>query len=180
MFSFLGCIFAGMTGIRLVFQVYLASYRKEICLRSEVKFFVLDFAGNGYPFMEAEARDLRLEDVQQLLGLYKQVVTKYRKLSEALRQLSIDENQLLNNHQRQDMKEKIEQQLEQGKNGTNYILLLPLFYLVDYVWCLVSVVFCSWQQWRHKVNGIQLGTLPIYECCRMVTELCMSVRKLLI
>ncbi|XP_018682424.2 vacuolar protein sorting-associated protein 9A isoform X2 [Musa acuminata AAA Group] len=73
--------------------------------------------GNGYPFMEAEARDLRLEDVQQLLGLYKQVVTKYRKLSEALRQLSIDENQLLNNHQRQDMKEKIEQQLEQAGNS---------------------------------------------------------------
>ncbi|CAD5178624.1 unnamed protein product [Musa acuminata subsp. malaccensis] len=73
--------------------------------------------GNGYPFMEAEARDLRLEDVQQLLGLYKQVVTKYRKLSEALRQLSIDENQLLDNHQRQDMKEKIEQQLEQAGNS---------------------------------------------------------------
>ncbi|THU50305.1 hypothetical protein C4D60_Mb06t18810 [Musa balbisiana] len=73
--------------------------------------------GNRYPFMEAEARDLRLEDVQQLLGLYKQVVTKYRKLSEALRQLSIDENQLLNNHQRQDMKEKIEQQLEQAGNS---------------------------------------------------------------
>ncbi|URE09308.1 VPS9 [Musa troglodytarum] len=75
------------------------------------------FSGNRYPFMEAEARDLRLEDVQQLLGLYKQVVTKYQMLSAALRQLSIDENQLLNNQQRQDMKEKMKQQLEQAGNS---------------------------------------------------------------
>ncbi|RWW34260.1 hypothetical protein GW17_00000980 [Ensete ventricosum] len=96
--------------------------------------------GNRYPFMEAEARDLRLEDVQQLLGLYRQVVTKYRMLSEALRQLSVDENQLLhvlNNHQCQDVKEKIKQQLEQGKNGSKHICFFLSFFLflVDYVWC---------------------------------------------
>ncbi|RWW43759.1 hypothetical protein BHE74_00050548 [Ensete ventricosum] len=128
-------------------------------------------ARNRYPFMEAEARDLRLEDVQQLLGLYRQVVTKYRMLSEALRQLSVDENQLLhvlNNHQCQDVKEKIKQQLEQGKNGSKHICFFLSFFLsFPGRLRMVSVVYCSWKQWRHKVNGIRLGTLRIYEFCRM-------------
>ncbi|XP_072999036.1 vacuolar protein sorting-associated protein 9A-like isoform X2 [Typha latifolia] len=51
--------------------------------------------GSRYPYMEENVRDLTPEDVEKLLGLYKQIVTRYTLLSEALRRLSIDEDQLL-------------------------------------------------------------------------------------
>ncbi|XP_072964177.1 vacuolar protein sorting-associated protein 9A-like [Typha angustifolia] len=51
--------------------------------------------GSRYPYMEENVRNLTPEDVKKLLGLYKQIVTRYTLLSEALRRLSIDEDQLL-------------------------------------------------------------------------------------
>ena len=45
--------------------------------------------------MDKKAEDLTGSDVQQLLGLYKQVVTRYSMLSKALGQLNITEDQLL-------------------------------------------------------------------------------------
>ena len=45
--------------------------------------------------MDKRAEDLTGADVQQLLGLYKQAVTKYSMLSKALGQLNITEDQLL-------------------------------------------------------------------------------------
>nr|CAD1818155.1 unnamed protein product [Ananas comosus var. bracteatus] len=50
---------------------------------------------NKYPFMERDAEDLTREDVKMLLGLYKQLVTKYTRLSEALRRHSLDEDLLI-------------------------------------------------------------------------------------
>lgn len=52
-------------------------------------------AGNNYPFMDKEAEDLTPPDVQNLLGLYKQVVTRFTMLSKALSQLNLTEDQLL-------------------------------------------------------------------------------------
>lgn len=45
--------------------------------------------------MERDAEDLTREDVKMLLGLYKQLVTKYTRLSEALRRHSLDEDLLI-------------------------------------------------------------------------------------
>lgn len=45
--------------------------------------------GLPYPFMEAEAGELTIEDVEKLLGIYKDVVKKYTSLSKAVRHLAI-------------------------------------------------------------------------------------------
>lgn len=42
--------------------------------------------GSNYPYMDAEAGELTVGDVERLLGLYKDVVTKYRSLCTAVRQ----------------------------------------------------------------------------------------------
>lgn len=51
--------------------------------------------GNNYPFLDKEAENLSSEDVQKLLGLYKQVVSRYTTLSKALHQFNLGEDQLL-------------------------------------------------------------------------------------
>ncbi|XVE60662.1 hypothetical protein DITRI_Ditri05aG0146400 [Diplodiscus trichospermus] len=45
--------------------------------------------GSNYPFMEAEAGELTVGDVERLLSLYKDVVTKYNSLCSNIRHLSI-------------------------------------------------------------------------------------------
>lgn len=64
-------------------------------MRRHGKEIHVDLDGCQYPFMKAEAKDLTAEDVQQLLRLYKQVVTRYTVLSKALARLSLREDQLL-------------------------------------------------------------------------------------
>ena len=44
----------------------------------------IHFEGNNYPQMDKKAKDLIGGDVQPLVGLYKQVVTRYSMLSKAL------------------------------------------------------------------------------------------------
>ncbi|EOY16950.1 Vacuolar sorting protein 9 domain isoform 1 [Theobroma cacao] len=50
---------------------------------------ILGSAGSNYPYMEAEAGELTVADVERLLGLYKDVVTKYNSLCNTVRHLSI-------------------------------------------------------------------------------------------
>ncbi|XP_021300002.1 vacuolar protein sorting-associated protein 9A-like isoform X2 [Herrania umbratica] len=50
---------------------------------------ILGSAGSNYPYMEAEAGELTVGDVERLLGLYKDVVTKYNSLCNTVRHLSI-------------------------------------------------------------------------------------------
>ncbi|KAG6534944.1 hypothetical protein ZIOFF_008854 [Zingiber officinale] len=69
-----------------------------------------------YPFMEAKAQDLRFEDVQKLLGLYKHIVTKYAALSDALSRLSIDQNHLLA-LQDPKSKAKMKEQIDNAMNN---------------------------------------------------------------
>ncbi|XWS21993.1 hypothetical protein CRYUN_Cryun30bG0105400 [Craigia yunnanensis] len=45
--------------------------------------------GSNYPYMEAEAGELTVGDVEKLLSLYKDVVTKYNTLCSTVRHLSI-------------------------------------------------------------------------------------------
>lgn len=73
-----------------------------------------------YPFLEAKAQDLRLEDVQKLLGLYKHIVTKYTALSDALSQLSIDQNHLLRALKDPKSKAKMKEQINKGTEITNF------------------------------------------------------------
>ena len=56
----------------------------------------IHLTGFRFPFMDSETESLTLGEVKQLHDLYKRVVTRYMLLSEALRKLSIDEDQLLN------------------------------------------------------------------------------------
>ncbi|XP_022718192.1 vacuolar protein sorting-associated protein 9A-like [Durio zibethinus] len=46
-------------------------------------------SGSNYPYMEAEAGELTVGDVERLLSLYKDLVTKYNSLCNAVRHLSI-------------------------------------------------------------------------------------------
>nr|XP_029121848.1 vacuolar protein sorting-associated protein 9A isoform X3 [Elaeis guineensis] len=55
----------------------------------------VNLEGCEYPFMESEAKDLTVEDVQQLLRLYQHVVTRYTRLTKALARLSLHEERLL-------------------------------------------------------------------------------------
>ncbi|KAF3341771.1 vacuolar protein sorting-associated protein 9A-like isoform X2 [Carex littledalei] len=48
-----------------------------------------------FPFMDANPGELTREDVNQLLGTYKQLVNRYTSVSAALKRLSIDEDRLL-------------------------------------------------------------------------------------
>lgn len=75
--------------------------------------------GYRYPFMEAKAEDLRFEDVQKLLGSYKHIVTKYTALSDALSQLSIDQNHLLRALKDPKSKAKMKEQIDKGTERTN-------------------------------------------------------------
>lgn len=43
---------------------------------------------SNYPYMDKEAGDLRVGDVERLLSAYKEVVTKYTSLCTAVRNLS--------------------------------------------------------------------------------------------
>jgi Rab5 GDP/GTP exchange factor len=61
-----------------------------------IAFKVIHLTGSRFPFMDSETESLTLGEVKQLHDLYKRVVTRYMLLSEALRKLSIDEDQLLN------------------------------------------------------------------------------------
>lgn len=45
--------------------------------------------GSNYPYMEAEAGELTVSDVERLLSLYKDVVMKYNSLCSAVRHLSV-------------------------------------------------------------------------------------------
>lgn len=68
--------------------------------------------------MESEANDLTVDDVQQLLRLYQQVVTRYTMLTKALARLSLHEEHLL--HIMKDpassteLKEEIEKRIHKG------------------------------------------------------------------
>ncbi|KAL6909532.1 hypothetical protein ACP4OV_001813 [Aristida adscensionis] len=53
-------------------------------------------AGSRFPFMDSEPESLTPGEVKQLHGMYRQLVTRYKLLSKALRKLSIDEDELLN------------------------------------------------------------------------------------
>ncbi|KAG8098908.1 hypothetical protein GUJ93_ZPchr0013g37667 [Zizania palustris] len=55
-----------------------------------------DREGLRFPFMDSETESLTPAQVKQLHELYRQVVTRYKLLSKALRKLSVDEDQLLN------------------------------------------------------------------------------------
>lgn len=50
---------------------------------------LMNLGGLRYPFMEAEAGELTVGDVEKLLSLYKDVVKKYTSLSRAVRHLAI-------------------------------------------------------------------------------------------
>ena len=50
---------------------------------------ILGSGGSNYPYMEAEAGELTVGDVEKLLSLYKDVVTKYNTLCSTVRHLSI-------------------------------------------------------------------------------------------
>lgn len=45
--------------------------------------------GCGYPFMEAEAGELTVGDVERLLSVYKDVVRKYTSLCRTVRHISM-------------------------------------------------------------------------------------------
>lgn len=45
--------------------------------------------GSNYPYMEAEAGELTVRDVEKLLSLYKDVVSKYTNLSRVVRHHSV-------------------------------------------------------------------------------------------
>lgn len=49
--------------------------------------------GSNYPYMEAEAGELTVGDVERLLSLYKDVVTKYTSLCNTVRHLSVSRTQ---------------------------------------------------------------------------------------
>ena len=49
----------------------------------------MTLGGLCYPFMEAEAGELTIGDVEKLLSLYKDVVKKYTNLCTAVRHLAI-------------------------------------------------------------------------------------------
>lgn len=51
--------------------------------------------GLNYPFMEAEAGELTVQDVEKLLKLYKDVVTRYSNLSTAYKRLSLSKRELI-------------------------------------------------------------------------------------
>lgn len=50
--------------------------------------------GRPYPFTEAEAGELTVEDVHKLLSVYKDVVNKYSVLCKFVRDLSLDKEKL--------------------------------------------------------------------------------------
>lgn len=54
----------------------------------------IHMGGSYYPFMEAEAGKLTVEDVHKLLSVYKDVVNKYSVLCQAVRGLSLDKEKL--------------------------------------------------------------------------------------
>ncbi|KAG5520303.1 hypothetical protein RHGRI_033017 [Rhododendron griersonianum] len=70
--------------------------------------------GLRYPFMEAEAGELTVGDVEKLLSLYKDVVKKYTSLSRAVRHLAISKLEPSIPHQKGTnvKQEKPEEQLE--------------------------------------------------------------------
>ncbi|KAH1105630.1 hypothetical protein J1N35_009398 [Gossypium stocksii] len=49
--------------------------------------------GSNYPYMEAEAGELTVGDVEKLLSLYKDIVTKYTSLCNTVRHLSVSRTQ---------------------------------------------------------------------------------------
>ncbi|KAM4075633.1 hypothetical protein ACJW30_12G001800 [Castanea mollissima] len=49
--------------------------------------------GSNYPYMDAEAGELTVGDVERLLSLYKDVVTKYTSLYKAVRHLSVSKTE---------------------------------------------------------------------------------------
>ncbi|XXG87007.1 hypothetical protein AAC387_Pa11g1800 [Persea americana] len=54
----------------------------------------IHMGGRHYPFMEAEAGKLTVEDVHKLLSVYKDVVNKYSVLCQAVRGLSLNKEKL--------------------------------------------------------------------------------------
>ncbi|KAK4760639.1 hypothetical protein SAY87_005532 [Trapa incisa] len=52
-------------------------------------------SGSSYPFMDVEAGDLRVGDVERLLKLYKDVVNKYTELCASYRHLSSSKSELV-------------------------------------------------------------------------------------
>lgn len=59
--------------------------------RSEMPLIAL--GGSNYPYMDAEAGELTVGDVERLLSLYKDVVTKYTSLYKAVRHLSMSKTE---------------------------------------------------------------------------------------
>ncbi|XP_059449879.1 vacuolar protein sorting-associated protein 9A-like isoform X2 [Corylus avellana] len=53
---------------------------------SDMQMPSIAIGGSNYPYMDTQAGELTVGDVERLLGLYKDVVTKYRNLCTAVRQ----------------------------------------------------------------------------------------------
>ncbi|KAM5550171.1 hypothetical protein ABKV19_001225 [Rosa sericea] len=72
--------------------------------------------GSNYPYMDKEAGDLTVGDVERLLSVYKEVVTKYTSLCTAFRQLSLSriENHVTN---LEDRNVSLTQSAETGMNS---------------------------------------------------------------
>ncbi|KAJ3683497.1 hypothetical protein LUZ60_013724 [Juncus effusus] len=51
--------------------------------------------GLKFPFVDSSPEELTSEDVRNLLGAYKELVNRYSSLSEAVKRLSLDEDQLV-------------------------------------------------------------------------------------
>jgi len=60
---------------------------------SDLQMPSIAIGGSNYPYMDAEAGELTVGDVERLLGLYKDVVTKYRSLCTAVRHLSVSKTE---------------------------------------------------------------------------------------
>lgn len=54
----------------------------------DLKLQLITTGASNYPYMDKEAGDLTIGDVERLLSVYKEVVTKYTGLCTAFRQLS--------------------------------------------------------------------------------------------
>lgn len=50
--------------------------------------------GTSFPFLESEAKELCVGDIERLLGVYKDVVNKYTRLSQAVRRFSMSRNDI--------------------------------------------------------------------------------------
>ncbi|XP_059449878.1 vacuolar protein sorting-associated protein 9A-like isoform X1 [Corylus avellana] len=63
-----------------------AMHDKNKDISADMQMPSIAIGGSNYPYMDTQAGELTVGDVERLLGLYKDVVTKYRNLCTAVRQ----------------------------------------------------------------------------------------------